>query len=393
MLNKNRLLSVQVTSGFSQWIDIFLIFSMPVFFWNVTPEDIGIIALLFALPSILLSPIVGALVDSRNPYRIMIIGATLRFLFTFLIVINQSYILFLALVFLKGVSNVIYWASASVVTNQVVDYENRVSYFSSLSAIDQTTKILTPLIMIPIASFFSLKDGFILSLLLSLFALFGVNSISYKYVNQTKEILFSYAKLFSGFKELKFIPNKLLLHISFSMLLAFSLAIYDPHLPSFIKSLNMGESTYSIIISSTAIGAIAGAMSVKSIFKNFGPVLFSKIGFILFMLSIMLVNICLLTLGNIPLPIMILIWILNGYGYELFMIGYGVNFQNICPKEILGKVSASARSFQMLIIMLTPSLGAYFISNFSYSSVYLISLIVLSMSLFLMFYLKNLLRD
>lgn len=393
MLNKNRLLSVQVTSGFSQWIDIFLIFSMPVFFWNVTPEDIGIIALLFALPSILLSPIVGALVDSRNPYNIMIVGAILRVLFTFLIVINQYYILFLALVFLKGISNVVYWASASVVTNQVVDYENRVSYFSSLSAIDQTTKVITPLVMIPIAAFFSLKDGFILSLLLSLFALIGVNSISYKYLNQNKEITFSYTKLFSGFKELKFIPNKLLLHIAFSMLLAFSLAIYDPHLPSFIKSLDMWESTYSIIVSATAVGAIAGAMSVKFIFKNFGPILFSKIGFILFMLSIMLVNIYLLILGNIPLPIMIIIWLLNGYGYELFMIGYGINFQNICPKEILGKVSASARSLQMLIIMLTPSLGAYFIGNFSYSSVYLISLIILSISLFFMFIFKKILRD
>lgn len=393
MLNRNRLLSAQVTSGFSQWIDVFLIFSMPVFVWNATPEDIGVIALLFALPSILLSPIVGALVDSRNPYRIMVIGAILRAIFTFLIVINQNYHFFWVLVFFKGISNVMYWAPASVVTNQVVDSEKRMSYFSSLSALDQTTKVLTPLVMIPIASFFSLKDGFILSLLLSLFALFVVNSISYKYVDRAKEILFSYAKLFSGFKELKFIPNKLLVHITFSMLLALSLAIYDPHLPSFIKSLNMEGSTYSIIISATALGAIAGAISVKFIFKNFGPVLLSKMGFMLFALSIMIVNIFLLALNSIPLSVMALIWFLNGCGYELFMIGYGVNFQNTCPKEILGKVSTSARSFQMLIIMLTPSVGAYFISNFSYSSVYLISLTVLSISLFLIFYFKNTLRD
>lgn len=393
MLNRNRLLSAQVTSGFSQWIDIFLIFSMPVFVWDATPKDIGVIALFFALPSLLLSPIVGSLVDSRNPYRIMVIGAILRVLFTFFIVINQSYIIFIMLVFLKGVSNVMYWASASVVTNQVVNTENRMSYFSSLSAIDQTTKVLTPLVMIPISSLFSLKDGFILSLLLSLFALFVVRSISYKYLGQAKEILFSYAKLFSGFKELKFIPNQLLVHITFSMLLAISLAIYDPHLPSFIKSLHMGESTYSIIISATAIGAITGALFVKSIFKSFGPVLLSKIGFILFAFSILIVNILLLTLGSIPLPIIIFIWFLNGCGYELFMIGYGVNFQNTCPKEVLGKVSTSARSFQMLIIMLTPSVGAYFIDNFSFISVYLISIIILSISLLLMLYFKNIFRD
>lgn len=393
MLNRNRLLSAQVTSGFSQWIDIFLIFSMPVFVWNANPEDIGFIALLFALPSILFSPIVGALADSRNPYRIMIIGAVLRVLTTFLIVINQSYILFLVLVFFKGISNVTYWASSSLVTNQVVDFKNRISYFSSLSAIDQSTKVLTPLVMIPIASFFSLKDGFILSLFLSLFALFAADTIYYKYTEQNKEVLFSYIRIFSGFKNLKFIPDKLMIHISFSMFLAFSLAIYDPHLPSFIRNLNMGENTYSIIISATAIGAVSGAMSVKFIFNSFGPILISKIGFMLFLLSIMFVNICLLTLGNIPLPVMLFIWFLNGCGYELFMIGYGVNFQNTCPKEILGKVSTSARSIQMLIIMLTPSVGAYFINNFSYSSVFLISLIILSTSLFISFYFKNKMKD
>ena len=178
-----------------------------------------------------------------------------------------------------------------------------------------------------------------------------------------------------------------------SLLLAISLAIYDAHLPSFIKSLHMGESTYSIIISATAIGAITGALFVKSIFKSFGPVLLSKIGFILFAFSILIVNILLITLGSIPLPIIIFIWFLNGCGYELFMIGYGVNFQNTCPKEVLGKVSTSARSFQMLIIMLTPSVGAYFIDNFSFISVCLISIIILSISLLLMLYFKNIFRD
>jgi len=393
MLNRNRLLSAQITSGFSQWIDVFLIFSMPVFVWSATPEDIGVIALLFALPSLLFSPIVGALVDSRNPFKIMMIGSILRVFFTFLIFVNQSYVLFLGLVFLKGISNVTYWASASVVTNQVVDFENRMAYFSSLSAFDQTTKVITPLVMIPIAALFSLKDGFILSFLLSLFALLLVNTISYKYLAQAKEIIFSYEKLFSGFKELKLIPNILLVHISFSMLLTFSLSIYDPHLPSFVKYLNMDESAYSVIISSTAIGAIAGALSVKFLFKDFGPIFLSKIGFIFFLLSVLLINVFLLFLNNITLPIMILVWFINGCGYELFMIGYGVNFQNTCPKEILGKVSTSARSLQMLIIMLTPSIGAYFISNFSYSSVYITSLMILSISLFLMFYFRKILRD
>lgn len=393
MINRNRLLSAQMTSGFSQWIDVFLIFSMPVFVWNATPEDIGLIALLFALPSLLFSPIVGALVDSRNPFKIMMVGAILRVIFTFLIVINNYYNLFLVLVFFKGISNVVYWASSSVVTNQVVNSDNRMSYFSSLSAIDQMTKVITPLVMIPISSLFSLKYGFILSLLLSLIALFSVNTISYKYLNQNKEIVFSYTKLFSGFKQLKFIPNKLLIHITFSILLAISLAIYDPHLPSFIKSLHMGESTYSLVISATAIGAISGAFSVKFIFKKFGPVLLSKIGFIIFSLSILLINVFLLFSNSITVSLMIFIWFLNGCGYELFMIGYGVNFQNTCPKEILGKVSTSARSLQMLIIMLTPSIGAYFINNFSYHSVYIISLIILTISLFLMLYFKKIIRD
>ncbi len=58
--NPGKLLIIQTLSGFSLWIDIFLIFLIPSFVWGSTPLQIAIISAVLTIPSLILGPIMGA---------------------------------------------------------------------------------------------------------------------------------------------------------------------------------------------------------------------------------------------------------------------------------------------------------------------------------------------
>lgn len=73
-----RLLVIQTLAGFSQWIDVFLIFSVPAFLWQSTPGQIAFIASCFGLPGLFWSPMIGALLDQRDARRAACCAAAAR---------------------------------------------------------------------------------------------------------------------------------------------------------------------------------------------------------------------------------------------------------------------------------------------------------------------------
>jgi hypothetical protein len=70
---------------------------------------------------------------------------------------------------------------------------------------------------------------------------------------------------------------------------------------------------------------------------------------------------------------LVFIWLMNGLGYELFLIGSGVNLQNLCPRSMLGRISTSARSLQMLAVVTGPSLGAWLINTQTRSAPFVVA--------------------
>lgn len=170
--------------------------------------------------------------------------------------------------------------------------------------------------------------------------------------------------LFEGFKMTKSLENTLVISISFSLLISLSLAIFDPHLASFLKEEGYSSATFSILVSSTGLGAVIGAALVRLFMKNSQPLTLIYIGVSAYTLS-MFILVVTIYVKTEPLELMHLafIWVINGLGYEILLIGALVNIQNLCPKGMLGKISTSVRSFQMTCVILGPSLGAFIIVN------------------------------
>ncbi|MGI2030511.1 hypothetical protein, partial [Endozoicomonas acroporae] len=87
-----------------------------------------------------------------------------------------------------------------------------------------------------------------------------------------------------------------------------------------------------------------------------------------------------------------MIWMINGLGYELFIIGTLVNVQNLCPKNLIGRITTSTRSMQMACVVTEPSIGAFLINIFNRSIPFAVSFL-LSILLIIIIYFASIERS
>jgi MFS family permease len=365
-----RLLLIQTLAGLAQWLDIFLIFSVPSFVWKSSPAEIAMLASCFGLPSLLLGPIVGAFLDRADPRRTMMVGALARTLSSVLITFASWFPLFAVLVLLKGLANLLYWPSSSIVTNRVVPEAERVKYFSSLSAFDQITKIGTPLV----AGFLTLAMNSQLSFIVSALATLicaallprVTATIDFVAPAQKRSVDALLKDLLFGLRSITTLPFNLLLSVALGIGMSLALAVYDPHLAAFLGSKGFDASVFSMVVSATGAGAVVGAALIRFAFKEASPIALIRSGVAAFAAAVTSAAAVVTFAPHLLAPsTLIALWFLNGLGYEVFVVGCSVNTQNLCPPALLGRMSTSVRSLQMTAVVLGPSLGAWLISTHS----------------------------
>lgn len=362
------LLCIQTLAGFASWIDIFLIFSVASFIWKSSPSEVALVAALYGLPSLIIGPIFGAFLDRSDPRKLMLLGTIFRTFFTVLIAVAPSFWIFAILVLAKGLANLAYWPSSAVITNQVIHQNVRTRYFSSLSALDQLAKIATPalagllILAVPAQRVFfvsAASTGICVLVLPRLFK--GIDFPIKENIRGVRNLAMN---LIDGFKSFSSLPPALLISMCLTIGASLALAIYDPHLASFVRSKGFDTTVFSLIVSSTAAGAITAAFLVRFLLKNKEAGFLIRHGIVIFSLAIVssavIIKVAPYHLNNLSFAAL---WFTNGFGYELFTIGASVNIQNLCPQHLLGRVSTSLRSVSTFAIVSAPSLGALLIAH------------------------------
>lgn len=363
------LLCVQGLSSLSLWIDFFLIFTVPVFSWDISASSVAILAFSLGAPALFIGPIAGVLLDRTNIKLCIFIGILARILTTFGLFLATSFEIFIVLATLKGLSNLVYFPAITIATRQIVSTDNRVDFFSYSSLFDQLAKITTPIFAGALAILLPINYIFLISAVsLSLSALFikpiWISLHSAPEKPHAFSIRLVLSDLGEGFKLFGSLPLQLKLGFIYSILTALALACYDPHLASFIASLGYPPMVFSWIISSTAVGAVLAALSVKLKIIRYNSIQLRVLGLCLFSLG---VTSALTIIWTDP-PEMhlyfLMSWLINGFGYELLIISSNVILQDLCPPNKLGRVSSSLRSLQMLCIVTGPTVGGFLITNF-----------------------------
>lgn len=368
MRASDELVVAQALSSLALWLDIFLIFTVPVHLWSISPPSVALLAFCLGAPMLLLGPIVGTLIDRQDVRKTLLCGVLLRTASTAALVYSPNFYVFLVLVILKAISNLIYFPSMSIAVRTLVSKEEHKSFFSYTSLFDQVSKITVPLLAGLLTLVLPPKDSFFFSAAAVLFTLPFLISICTKLQTKNKpspsKILSLYRDLLRGFSIFKSLPFQLRIGFLYSLLTSLALGIYDPHLASFLAHEGYPPIVFSQIVSATAGGAVCAALLVRFKLNKFDEVLLRSYALISF--SFALIITALIVLFDIPGKKLLYpsVWFINGFSYELLIISSNIILQQLCPSENIGRVSTSFRSVQMLCIVTGPAIGTLLITAY-----------------------------
>ena len=365
MKTSSKLIYVQALSSLSLWLDIFLIFTVPVYIWHASPSSIAFLAFCLGAPMLFLGPIIGTLIDRHDVRKTLLLGALLRTLSTVALAVSPDLQSFLFFVLFKGVSNLFYFPSMTIAVRKLILAEERKSFFSHVSVFDQSSKILAPLLAGALAVVLPPKDLFFLSAAAVLLTIPFLTSICRAFRTQMNDsstkILPLYRDITRGFSIFNALPFQLRIGFLYSLLTSLALGIYDPHLASFLAYEALPPVSFSVIVSATAAGAICAALLMKLKLSNIDEILLRSHALVIFSTALILTAI--LVFFQVPGRAYLypLVWFVNGFSYELLIISSNIILQQLCPPDNIGRVSMSFRSVQMLCIIIGPSLGTILI--------------------------------
>lgn len=367
MKASNKLIFVQALSSLSLWLDIFLVFTVPVYMWQIPPSSIALLAFCLGAPMLILGPIVGTIIDRQDVQKTLILGALLRIFSTIALACSTNFNVFLGLVILKGVANLVYFPSITVTVRQLIGADDRKHFFSYVSLFDQSSKILAPLLAGLLTLILAPKDVFFLSaaaVFISLPLLVSIcAAIPAKLEASSAKILSLYQDLLKGFHIFRSLPFQLRIGFLYSLLTSLALGIYDPHLASFLAYEGLAPVVFSGVISATAGGAVCAALLLKFKFKTTDELVLRSCALIIFSTALLLA--AALIFFEIPSRRYLYpaVWFINGFGYEILIISSNIILQQLCPAEIIGRVSTSFRSIQILCVITGPMIGTALIAG------------------------------
>lgn len=361
MKTSSKLIYVQALSSLSLWLDIFLIFTVPVYLWHASPSSIAFLAFCLGAPMLFLGPIVGALIDRYDVRKTLVFGALLRTLSTLALAVSPDLPSFLFFVILKGVSNLFYFPSITIMVRQLIQAEERKSFFSHVSVFDQSSKIFAPLLAGLLSAVLSPKNLFFLSAAAVLLTFPLLRSICVAFRTQINDTstkpLPLYRDITRGLSIFNALPFQLRIGFLYSLLTSLALGIYDPHLASFLAYEGLPSANFSVIVSATAAGALCAALLMKFKLSDVDEIFLRSSALVIFSTALILTAV--LVFFQVPGRAYLypLAWFLNGFGYETLIITSNIILQQLCPPDNIGRVSMSFRSFQILCVVTGPSLG------------------------------------
>lgn len=366
------LISARVLSSTILWVDFTLVFSLLGYYWHADAATIGVASALYGLPGLVLGPFFGALADRVNPVAMLAVSYVARALTSLLLLFAPDIHFFVLLVFLKGLANLGAMPAEQVIVRTMLSKAQFVSNASIMSTVDQLTKICAPLVGAGMASLHHPMAGFGLSATLGLAGILCLYPLR-KHAGMSKREAGTHARRHLHALVLLARDNAVFRR-AFAAAVSQTaiLGLYDPLLALFLKEKGMPAGTFGMIVSSTAAGAILGALIFKQVHGKGGHCT-AAVGLAGFGLTVAVPG--MLALANISTPVWLLLafWVANGCFYGLTAMSFLVAMQQQCPLESIGTVSATARSVQLAALVLGPLAGAALAKLLGISLVFVLS--------------------
>ncbi|MFL9960042.1 MFS transporter [Paraburkholderia sediminicola] len=347
------------------WVDFTLIFSLLSFSYNAAPRTLGIAAALYGLPGLLLGPFIGVLADRNSPALVMLASSTGRFISSLLLAIAPNEGFFIAMVLLKGISNLGSVPAEQILVRRLLTDEQIVSTTTLTSLIDQCTKIASPLLGAALAVVSHSRGGFFFTAVLAfasagcavrIGAVIGWKSADH----QAKNRLPNFSVLWQT------ILSKPRFAVALTLMLALSLTLglYDSILVLLLREHGLPASAFGTIVSCTAAGAISCALVLKRVLvrtSEFRVMLASLCGF---SVTVIAAGVLGIAYERLSLPVLCVLWLINGFCYAGGVMAYSISLQTESPREMLGVLSSTGRSLQLCALVGGPIVGSWIAQHF-----------------------------
>lgn len=346
-----------IKSG-SGWIAGTLMMPVLVYKFSATPPTMGVANLLLGLPFIVLGPYLGAMADRKSPVAFMTVGAIYRAVLLAALAFAPNVYIFIAILFFNAVGS-----SASVaepiVLRRLLNDDQIVTATSVNMLMDQSTKLVAPLIGVGLLFFGTEQDGFLaiaaMSLMTAACAIMLGRTIGWQNAahEPRKKRKSSLAALREIVRDYPRVKATVVMAIGTTITMGMHAAV----LLFLMKEQHLPEGAYGLHMSCTAAGAIVCSLTLKKWMGTRDPVRFMTGCAVGFFATILGTGVW--GLSEIPLTLFGLgtIWVISGYFFAGKMICYVVLLQTASPKEHVGLVMASSQSLMLMILEVTPLIG------------------------------------
>ncbi|MFK0376916.1 MFS transporter [Pandoraea sp. NPDC090278] len=349
----SRLLASRAVGASILWIDFTLIFESLAFRWDADAVVIGLAMTFYGVPGVLAGPWIGAFVDRHCPWVMLRWSYVIRAVAAIALLLAPTLQLFLICVAMKGLANLIPGPAEQQLFRRLLSNDALAGNASKVTLIDQVAKLVAPLIAAMLAAWH--LPGFAVSAALGLagVVLLPGREVSTKQVRANVHRRPVWAVFHTVLRD-----HPLLRRVfTITLCQAFVLGFYDALLALFLKARGYPDGTFGSIVGCTAAGAIIGSLAFKSAIKRCSPTTLLTVSSILFGLTVLTPAAMVFAQTEVPVFAMLSLWIGNGFGYGLGVMLVMLMFQQYCPREVLGTVTSTGRSLQLLLMIVAPLLG------------------------------------
>ncbi|AKP73240.2 hypothetical protein AVI53_13725 [Piscirickettsia salmonis] len=369
-------LALSFLESFALMMDFTVLYTMIVYLWKLPLYKVILFSFTVSIPSIVISPFAGRLVDAKGSIICIQYSSIFCFFLTIGLIFTNSYLLLFIIVFIRSSLKTVFFPALSRIIKLTVDKKQLLSVNSLIQFNANGLLIIAPIIGMIVFSTLGKKWCFLITSIL-FFLTFSLSFFLKEVSDKRSQVdmgLLSQSDL-----DIK----KLLVPFLGMMIAAFAIYLGDSLFPLLLKSIGLDFKDFALIGSFFGIGGMAASIFCQC-YKNSNEVTLIKLGAILVIISMFTYGMFSSMLSQC---VFFVFAMLNAGGITLISISSATLLQKNTPAHMMGKVSSINNMIFGLASIIIPMLGLTFSQLVSVKLPFLLlSIITLSLLLIMQYF-------
>ena len=351
----------QVVSDLGDWLDFLALIAIIVYRWDLGPSALAALSVAVALPRVLLSPVAGVVADRQSRKLVMVACDLARGAVVLGLIWAPDLPSILALVAAKGVFSTFFSPARSATIPATVPEDDLLAANSLSQTSAQLSKVVGPVvggILVATAGPHAAFAVDAVTFLVSAVFLSQLPSVALRASDEEEE---AGPGFWSDFREgIFYLVRRRTLSVAISSMSAalFMMFIIDSMGVLALRAVGVDEAQFGIAVGSIGLGTIAGAIAVAQWGKRFHPFGIMGAGQLVFGLGVGLLGVAVVANLQGTGVSWLLLYGVIGLAAAGVMVPYGFVVQRETPRDLMGRVFATADGIETGFQLVAPPLGA-----------------------------------